>query len=158
MAADRDGARRLLVDGEAVTPLNLQVRAVLAVHDDSVLFQANDRDEATLLDVWRWSDGELIRINDGEGVHAAVVGGPTTVISSTSLDRCGVRTEIVSGPVLTSFAETPLIDPNVSLHWYGDRRLATAVLLPHDHDGSALPVLVDSYGGAARAAHEATTT
>ena len=147
MAADRDGARRLLVDGEAVTPLNLQVRAVLAVHDDSVLFQANDRDEATLLDVWRWSDGELIRINDGQGVHAATVGGTTAVISSTSLDRCGVRSEIVGGPVLTSFAETPLIDPNVSLHWYGDRRLATAVLLPHDHDGSALPVLVDSYGG-----------
>ena len=29
----------------------------------------------------------------------------------------------------------------------GDRRLATAVLLPHDHDGSKLPVLLDPYGG-----------
>ncbi|MEY2445615.1 MAG: dipeptidyl-peptidase 4 [Ilumatobacteraceae bacterium] len=147
MAADRDGARRLLVDGEAVTPVNLQVRTVLAVDGDSVLVQANDRDEATLLDVWRWSDGELIRLNDGSGVHTAAFGGQTTVISSTSLDRCGVRAEIVGGPVLTSFAETPLIDPNVSLRSYGDRRLATAVLLPHDHDGSPLPVLVDSYGG-----------
>jgi dipeptidyl-peptidase-4 len=33
------------------------------------------------------------------------------------------------------------------LHHYGDRRLATAVLLPRDHDGSALPVLLDPYGG-----------
>ena len=29
----------------------------------------------------------------------------------------------------------------------GDRGLATAVLLPHDHDGSPLPVLLDPYGG-----------
>jgi dipeptidyl-peptidase-4 len=43
--------------------------------------------------------------------------------------------------------EAPLIDPNVTIHHYGDRRLATAVLLPHDHDGSPLPVLLDPYGG-----------
>ena len=30
---------------------------------------------------------------------------------------------------------------------YGDRRLATAVLLPRDHDGSPLPVLLDPYAG-----------
>jgi dipeptidyl-peptidase-4 len=33
------------------------------------------------------------------------------------------------------------------LHRYGDRRLPTAVLLPRDHDGSPLPVLLDPYGG-----------
>ncbi len=30
---------------------------------------------------------------------------------------------------------------------YGDRRLPTAVLLPRDHDGSPLPVLLDPYAG-----------
>jgi hypothetical protein len=36
-------------------------------------------------------------------------------------------TRVVDGPILTSFVES-LIDPNVSIHHYGDQRLATAVL------------------------------
>jgi dipeptidyl-peptidase-4 len=35
----------------------------------------------------------------------------------------------------------------VQLLTLGPRRLATAVLLPHHHDGSPLPVLLDQYGG-----------
>ena len=46
--------------------------------------------------------------------------------------------KVLGGPTLVSHVEEPLIDPNVSIHHYGDRRLATAVLLPHDHDGSPL--------------------
>ncbi len=147
MAADRDGARRLLIDGAAVTPADLQVRAVVAVSDNAVTVHANHPDDATVQDVWRWSDEGLIRLSDGAGVHTAVVGGSTTVLRSTSLDRCAARTAVAGGPVLTSFVEEPLIDPNVSVHHYGDRRLATAVLLPRGHDGAPLPVLLDSYGG-----------
>jgi dipeptidyl-peptidase 4 len=98
-------------------------------------------------DVWQWRDDGLIQISDGAGVHSAVVGGDTTVLRSTTLEACGSITRVIDGPVLTSFAEEPLIDPNVALHHYGDRRLATAVLMPHDHDGSPLPVLLDPYGG-----------
>ena len=147
MAADRDGTRRLLIEGEAVTPANMQVRAVVAVNDNTVVIQANDVDDATVLDVWEWSHDGLTRISEGVGVHSAAVGGPTTVLRSTSLDRSTTRTQIVGGPVLTSYVEDLLIDPNVSLHRYGERRLATAVLLPRNHDGSSLPVLVDGYGG-----------
>ena len=43
MAADRDGARRLLIDGQAVTPIDLQVRAVAAVRGNSVIVHANNR-------------------------------------------------------------------------------------------------------------------
>jgi dipeptidyl-peptidase-4 len=69
------------------------------------------------------------------------------VLRSTSLDSSEATTRVIGGPVIASFAERPLIDPNVSMHHYGDRRLATAVLLPRDHDGSPLPVLLDPYGG-----------
>jgi dipeptidyl-peptidase-4 len=146
-AADRDGFRRLLIDGEPVTPTDLQLRSVVAVRDNAVVFQANNVDDATELDVWEWSDDGLTRITEGAGVHTAVVGGPTTVLRSATLDRNGSVTQVVGGPVLRSVAEEPLIDPNVTLHYYGERRLATAVLLPHDHDGSPLPVLLDPYGG-----------
>ena len=36
---------------------------------------------------------------------------------------------------------------DVRLSFAGERRIATAVLLPRDHDGSPLPVLLDPYGG-----------
>ncbi len=147
MTADRDGIRRLLVAGEPMTPTELQVRALVAVREKSVVLLGNHPDDATVLDVWEWSDDGLERLSEGVGVHNAVVGGSTTVLRSTSLDTCESITQVVDGPVLKSFVETPLIDPNVSIHHYGDRRLATAVLLPHDHDGSPLPVLVDIYGG-----------
>ncbi len=147
MTADRDGMRRMMVGGEPVTPTELQVRALVAVRDNSVVLLGNHPDDATVLDVWEWSDDGLTRITDGSGVHNAVIGGSTTVLRSTSLDSCDSITQVVDGPVLTSFVETPLIDPNVSIHHYGDRRLATAVLLPRDHDGSPLPVLLDIYGG-----------
>ncbi|MEP7202890.1 MAG: prolyl oligopeptidase family serine peptidase [Ilumatobacteraceae bacterium] len=147
MVADREGARRLLIDGEPVTPRDLQLRSVVATRDNAVVFHANNPDDATVLDVWEWSDDDLTRISDGTGVHTAVVGGPTTVLRSLTLERCGSETRVVSGPVLQSVAEKPLIDPHVSLHHYGGRRLATAVLLPHNHDGSPLPVLLDPYGG-----------
>jgi dipeptidyl-peptidase-4 len=147
MAGDRDGTRRLLIGGEPVTPIELQVRAVVAVNDRTVVVQANDIDDPTVLDVWKWSDDGLTRLSDGRGLHTAVVGGPTTVMRSTSLDRTTTTTQVVGGPELTSHVEPLLIDPNVSVHRYGERRLATAVLLPRDHDGSPLPVLVDSYGG-----------
>jgi dipeptidyl-peptidase-4 len=147
MTGDRDGVRRLLIDGDAVTPTDTQVRAVVAVRDGMVILQANQLDDPTIHDVWQWSDDGLIRISDGTGIHSAVVGGATTVLRGVSLETCATITQVVGGPVLTSFAEVPLIDPNVSIRHYGDRRIPTAVLLPRDHDGSPLPVLLDPYGG-----------
>lgn len=144
---DRDGARRLLVDGEPVTPADLQVRAVAATQDDEVWLLANPLDDATVQHVWKWTaDGVLAAITTEPGVHSVSVGGPTVVVRSATLGTAPV-TRVVEGPTIESFAQEPLVRPNVSLHRYGARSLATAVLLPHDHDGSPLPVLMDPYGG-----------
>jgi dipeptidyl-peptidase-4 len=148
MCADREGARRLLVDGTPVTPADLQVRAVLSTQGDEVLFLANPIDDAAVQHVWRWtSDGVTTCVTEEPGVHSAVLGGPTLVLRSAVLDRPGAVTCVVGGPVIESLAQTPLTRPQVRMHRYGDRRLATAVLLPQDHDGSQLPVLLDPYGG-----------
>lgn len=148
MAADRDGARRLLVDGEPVTPADLQVRAVVAAGDGRVTFTANPLDDATVQDVWRWRDGgEPERLTDGTGIAGASVGGDTVVLRVAALEAPGATTSVIDGPALASFAERPLVTPNVTLVHVGERRLAAAVLLPHDHDGSPLPVLLDPYGG-----------
>jgi dipeptidyl-peptidase-4 len=158
-AAERDGARRLVVNDVAVSPADLQVRAVAATGgtDDApvVTFLANPADDATQVQVWRWIDGVDRRVEPVEtspGVHGATVGGDTTVVRSATLDRPGARTAVRwSGGHrdLDAFTEIPLVEPNVRLRRVGDRELATAVLLPHDHDpdGPPLPVLLDPYGG-----------
>ena len=80
-------------------------------------------------------------------MHLVVVGGDTVVLRTAVLDEPGATTQVIDGPTLASHTLTPMVRPNVTMHRYGPHRLATAVLLPHDHDGSPLPVLLDPYGG-----------
>ncbi len=166
-AADRDGARRLMVAGTAATPADLQVRSVLAATESSVTFTANPIDDATSLHVWqRTADGRLTALTDEPGVHWAAVGGSTTVMRSASTDEPGSTVTVtVTHPgdtpagsgdearVLTieSCAETPLVVPNVQFFRTPETGLSVALLLPHDHattyGGRRLPVLLDPYGG-----------
>ena len=156
MTTDRDGARRLLVADEPVTPPELQVRSVIAIGGDDQLpvitFCANPIDDATQLQVWQWANDELRAVTTEPGVHTAAVGGSTTVVRSATLDRPGITT-VARAPSgdheIASFAEVPLVDPNVQLLEVGELELAVAVLLPHgfDPDGAPLPVLLDPYGG-----------
>ena len=151
-AADRDGTRRLMVNDQPVTPVDLQVRAVLEADAGSILFQANPIDDSTSLHVWRRShDGTLTALTDEPGIHTLTERGGTSVARSTTLDEPGA-THLVSHSSgttrpLESFAETPLVTPNVQFFRSDVTGLASALLLPHDHDGSPLPVLLDPYGG-----------
>ncbi len=164
MCSDGDGNRRLVVDGIPVTSLGLNVRAVSHVGEHDVLFTANPGDDATGNLVWRWSAGSIEPLTTGSGVHVAVAGGSTLVVRSTSLDRDGVTTTVLSPPlggsrgsrgddlpavrVIDSLAATPLVHPHVAIHHLGPDRLPTAILLPEGHErGTKVPVLLDPYGG-----------
>jgi dipeptidyl-peptidase-4 len=136
----------LLVDGTTVTPPELEVRAVLAVADDEVLFTAGA--EPTDVGVWRWdASAGLASLTPAAGVHTAAVGGGVRVIGSSGMDHAGTQW-VLGGHTFASRAETPLISPAVELMTIGARRLRVGVLLPRDHEpGSPLPVLLDPYGG-----------
>ena len=69
---DDGAARRLLVDGEPVTPPTLQVRAVLDVDGDTVLFSASDDPVSTAL--WTWSAGGRAAVPH-PGARACTAGG-----------------------------------------------------------------------------------
>jgi len=141
-------SRRLVVGGEIVTPDDLHVRRVAHVADAQVLLTANPVDDATAIDVWRWSATGLDRLTDGDGVHDVEAGGETVVIRRIALEEVGATVAVLGGPALASHAAAPLVTPNVTLRHVGARRLPTAVLLPHDLSGRAsLPVLLDPYGG-----------
>ena len=157
-AADCDGARRLMVSGEPVTPTDLQVRSVLSATRDSITFAANPTDDATSLHVWRRdADGQLAALTDEPGVHWVAEGGPTTAVRSASMDEPGATVTVSSTHAATaahtipSFAEAPLVQPNVQFFRTDETGLSVALLLPHDHattHGSGrLPVLLDPYGG-----------
>jgi dipeptidyl-peptidase 4 len=153
MCADRGGARRLMVDGVAVTLPDQQVRSVLRIGGDHVLFTANDMEAPENLHVWRWNaDGTLDRLSSGTGVHWRTGDGPTHVTRSSNLERPGTVTFVHSGRPdgpreVTSIADDPVLRPAPVFARVTDDRIPTALLLPTRHDGGPLPVLLDPYGG-----------
>jgi dipeptidyl-peptidase-4 len=157
-----DGARRLVVDGEPVTPPSLQVRDVADVDGDVVLFRAST--EPTSIGLWTWGPDGLTEVTPEPGVHGGRLTGGTLVVTRQDLDSDGSTTTVRRGGserTIPSFADLPGLTPRVTLLTAGKRELSTAVLFPSDHEpGTKLPVLMDPYGGphaqrvlAARAAH-----
>ena len=115
---------------------------------DAITFTANAIDDATSVQVWqRDADGTLRALTDEPGVHGVAVGGGTVVVRTTTLAEPGAQWETLDGIELVSHAAVPRCAPTSTFSFAGESRIATAVLLPHDHDGSPLPVLLDPYGG-----------
>src|SRR6516162_984449 len=101
--ADAGGARRLLVaspeelaDGDAapVTPADLQVREILDVDADTVLFSASP-DEPTEIGLWAYGPGGLERVTPEPGVHHGQRAGGTTVIISRTLAADGASVRVI---------------------------------------------------------------
>jgi dipeptidyl-peptidase 4 len=149
----RDGAYRLMIGDEPATPATLNVREVLDVRDD-VLFTASGEDP-TQLGVHAAGHGGTTRVSSEPGVHRAARGGDVIVTSSQSLAWAGHRVRVRRGCDLageiSSLAETPVLEPEVTFFTAGPYELRCALLLPRGHQpGSArLPVLCDPYGGPA---------
>lgn len=149
--ATADGGHRLFVGDRAVTPPTLQVRAVLDVDHDSVLFSASG--DPTEIQLWTWDGHSLLPVSTRSGVFTGRMSGGVGVLSEQSLDVEGVSTTVVRRDGMAipipSFAEHPGLDLRVSLGRSGRRELSTAVVLPswHEPGSRALPVLMDPYGG-----------
>ncbi|MQY03818.1 S9 family peptidase [Actinomadura macrotermitis] len=151
IAEDREtGTRRITVAGEPVTPGGLQVRAVLGVEGEEILFTASE--EPTEIHLWLYRPDGPTRLTEGQGVFSGVRSGEVTVVAGARLDAPGSEAE-VRGPggvhPVASYAETPSITPKVELLRAGDREIRTAVLLPTGWEPGQgkLPVLMDPYGG-----------
>ncbi len=142
-----------LAAAQPVTPPGLQVQAVLGTDGDDVLFAA--KSEPTELGVWRYGPAGLTPVATEPGVHAALAGGGTTLVTSRTLASSGVTVAIrrrgsaQAGARIASLAETPnLPHPAPRFIDAGPAGIRTAVLLPSWHQpGSKLPVLLDPYGG-----------
>ena len=144
-----DNRYALCVDGKAVSPEGIQVRAVIDVGSDDVMFLGSAHPTAQHL--WTWDGKTTTPITSEPGVHAAVRSANTTVVLSADLQSplpIATYRSAGSSGVIESLADSPSITPSVTLLPGGHDDLRIAVLLP---SGSAsdvpLPVLLDPYGG-----------
>jgi dipeptidyl-peptidase 4 len=153
------GGYRLIVDDKEVTPPSMQVRAVLDIGSNvgtDILFTATESDP-TQVHVYHFDDAGITRLSTVDGVHSAVRGGDTTVLSSWTLERSGVGVEVLRGMGdtaerpwhIASRAVDPGVVPNVRLLTLGDRDLRAALVFPTGYEpgSGTLPVLLDPYGG-----------
>jgi dipeptidyl-peptidase-4 len=172
--ADADGARRLLAGTPAelsghtakpVTPASLQVRDILGVDGDTILFTASA--EPTEIGLWSYGPGGLAEVSDGPGVFGGTRSGGTTVITRRSLDEDGVTVRVLrdadaghapAAPAapgapaaqIAVHAEHPNLPvPRPVMLALGPREVRTALLFPswHEPGSGPLPVLLDPYGG-----------
>lgn len=152
--ADGDDTKRLVVGDDVVTPAGLQVRSVLDVDGDTVLFTASTDPIST--EVWAWERrAGAVRVapESGAGMCGARRRGATTVVVQRSLDTPDVHVAVQrdhrSIAVIPSLAEPPVVRPRIEMLRLGRRELRAALLWPAGHvPGSRpLPVLLDPYGG-----------
>jgi dipeptidyl-peptidase-4 len=149
MCCERNGVRALTVGDHVVTNSDTQVRSIITTTPTSIYFAADPITDPTVLHVMRCAlpDLSVSSLTDERGVHTASVGGNTIVIRSASLREKRTATRVNGAHEIPNNAETSLVTPNVTLHRVGPNKIATAVVMPHDHDGSPLPILFDPYGG-----------
>lgn len=150
--ASVDGGHRLIIGDRPVTPPTLQVREVLDVDGDAVLFRASG--EPTEIALWAYRNGRITLVSPTEGgVYNGHTAGGTLVVIGQTLHSEGPSAQVSHNGTprghIVSHAERPGLDLRVSLIRAGERDLSTAVIFPSGHvPGSAkLPVLMDPYGG-----------
>ena len=164
---DDGGARRLLVatpdelrdsSAAAVTPPALQVRQIVAVDGDFILFTASQ--EPMDIGLWLFGPPGLAQVSPREGIFGGQRAGGTTLITTQTLAEDGVTAVVLrddpdSGTAtevarIRSLAERPnLPNPQPLLGHAGRRAIRAALLLPswHEPGSRKLPVLLDPYGG-----------
>ncbi len=170
--ADAGGAKRLVRGSpaehaagtaELVTPAELNVREVLAVDADEVLFTATEADPASVA-VWTAGPGGLRRVSPAEGVYGGTQAGGTVLLTGRTLAAADATVSVLRAAVndtaadglatvatIRSLTEVPdLPAPRPRLTWSsGPGRARTAILLPswYEPGSGPLPVLCDPYGG-----------
>lgn len=148
-AADRDGARRLMVDGVAVSPTSLQLRHVISISDE-IVFAANKMDTPWIQDVWSYSinNGSLIQLTNADGVVSASGHDKSLVLRTATMNSQRAEFSVMNTPfTIESFTEAALVEPHVRILAVGPREIPVAILTPRDGQTTKLPVLFDPYGG-----------
>lgn len=146
-----DDCFQLLADDVPLTPAWLNVSGLVDSSAKGVVVVGTSDPLSQHVFRVDWTGG-VDPVTTGDSVNSVAARGDAMVIATASADRTGTQFDArlvgATGPI-PSMAERPVIDPAVTYHRLGDRKLATAVLWPSGHvRGSArLPVILAPYGG-----------
>ncbi|MFI5690238.1 prolyl oligopeptidase family serine peptidase [Kribbella sp. NPDC051586] len=143
--------RHLALDGVPVTPDGLQVRSILDVSGEAVLFEAND--EPTECHLWLYDERGLRQLSSGAGSHSGSVAANALLLTSNteSGQQFVVRRDGQPERVIEALNAVPVVTPRITWLRAGELELRTALLLPswHRPGDDPLPVLMSPYGGPA---------
>ncbi len=145
-----DDRYALCVDGVAVSPAGVQVRAVVDVSGDVLATGTEGLGEQHVYGLFgpSWE-----RLTDRPGWYSARGASDTLVVARTALDgplaEVVVRRNGVEAARIASRAVEPPLRPTVELLRVGEREIPTAVLWPTGWSAAdgPLPVLMNPYGG-----------
>jgi dipeptidyl-peptidase-4 len=138
--ADREDTRRLVIgapgalaQAEPVTPPGLQVRAVIDVDGDTVLFQASA--EPAEIGLWSYGPDGLTRLGPEGGVELGTRAGGTTVVARRGLDQDGVTVRVYREGTAVASVASLAEDP--ALRAAGGPHRGAVPVLARARDGEA---------------------
>ncbi|MDA2988561.1 MAG: prolyl oligopeptidase family serine peptidase [Actinomycetota bacterium] len=145
-----DGVFRVCRDGAPLSSIDLNVEAVLDMTDTGVVVGAYAEPTTRVIAVIDF-DGSTTVLTKPEAWTSGVVSGHVRIEASARLEETASQVHVIDGGSrvrVASMAEKPNVTPQVQLMRVGERELATALLLPSQHEpGMRWPVICSPYGG-----------
>lgn len=147
---DIEGSRQLVIDGKCVSKSGIQVREVLAVDEETVLFSGSE--EPTEVHVFLYTpEIGVTRVSHEPGEHGGNASGHTLVLSSHTEAGRSIRVTRpgAADTAIQSFEAEPKLIPRITWLSLGDREIRAALILPTWYESGAanLPILMCPYGG-----------
>lgn len=139
----------IAINGEVVTPENLQVEGIIAIDRDGITFSGSF-DPAQSHIYWRGWGGEFEVLTSEPGVHMARTAGGTLLLISRDMNSYDISVLIKRDGLtrkILALNEKPNVDAKPEFLILGERQLRGALLLPQNREAKNLPLLVDPYGG-----------
>lgn len=144
-----ENTHAIAINGEVVTPANLQVDGIIAIDRDGITFAGTFQPTQSHI-YWRGWGGEFEVLTSQPGVHMARAAGGTLLLISRDMDSYEVSVVIKRdgrSRSIASLNERPEVDAKPEFLVLGDRQLHAALVLPQNRAAKNLPLLVDPYGG-----------
>jgi len=143
---------RLCVDGEAVSPVEIQVTGVLATNGDITYI---GQSETTNQHIYSIEKGQLSSRENNESLNSGVREGDLLVVAHSNFETTKTLYSLYNlnepaTPVstFTNNAESPVVTPNVTVETTGKINLTSAIIWPENHvAGTKIPVICAPYGG-----------
>jgi dipeptidyl-peptidase-4 len=143
------GSRRIAIDGAPLDHGDVMIRDLIGTFDETIIATVTtDGTDSILAKIGIDGAVEMLT-SPGDYASGAYNAGTLVTVLATPDADTAFSIDWTSGESssVESFASAPGFACTPEFFVVGDRALNVALCLPADHDGSALPVLLDPYGG-----------